>query len=57
MSCRAEGSVAKRREKSDSRQEKVEIKDAFDHGTKSLGWPNPQSRSPSMNGVGDGTKL
>lgn len=42
MSCRAEGSVAKRREKSDSRQEKVEIKDAFDHGMKSLGWPGTQ---------------
>lgn len=37
MSCRAEGNVAKRREKSDSRQEKVEIKGAFDHGKISLG--------------------
>lgn len=37
MSCRAEGSVAKRREKSDSKQEKAEIKGAFDHGTISLG--------------------
>lgn len=43
MSCRAEGSVAKRREKSDCRQEKVGIKDAFDHGTKSLGWPGTQT--------------
>lgn len=39
ISCRAEGSVAKRREKSDSRQEKVEINGAFDLGTVSLGWP------------------
>lgn len=30
MSCRAEGSVAKRREKSDSKQEKAEIKGALD---------------------------